>query len=99
MKIRHGEKEIAGRVVAFLTRPEIDYIDSLAKDALFSTGHKLSRTDIIRAVIDCVKSSKINGKGISSRQGLEKRLYCCLQTALPDAVSEIIEARGGHDNN
>ncbi|MFA5068749.1 MAG: hypothetical protein WC300_00790 [Candidatus Omnitrophota bacterium] len=99
MKKQDSGTERTGRVVAFLTRSEIDYIDSLAKDALFSTGRKLSRTDIIRAVIDCIKSNRVNGKGISSRQGLEKRLYCLTQTALPNVVSEIVKIRGHNDNS
>ena len=50
----NGAGDNKGRIVAFLTRTEIDFIDKLAKDAMFSTGHKLSRTDIISALVDTV---------------------------------------------
>jgi RNA-binding protein YlmH len=72
------EDEKAGRIVAFLTRDEIDYIDSLAKDALFSTGHKLSRTDIIRAMIDAIRVRPVNGNGVCSKSQLEQKLICSI---------------------
>jgi hypothetical protein len=70
-----------GRIVAFLTREEIDFIDKLSKDALFSTGHRLSRTDIIRAFVDAIKTKNINAEGVNSKAGLEKRLLIIMRLA------------------
>jgi len=75
-----------GRIVAFLTREEIDFIDKLAKDALFSTGHKLSRTDIIRAFVDTIRIKDINGDGVDSKTSLEKRLLSVTNLTLPQAL-------------
>lgn len=78
--------ENTGRVVALLTRDEIDFIDGLSKDALFSTGRKLSRTEVIRAIIDAVKIRDISGKGIHSKAELEKRLLYIMRITLPASL-------------
>jgi hypothetical protein len=99
MNSQYKQIEPTGRIVAFLTRDEIDFIDSLAKDALFSTGHKLSRTDIIRAMIDCIKINDINGKGVASRLGLEKKLLHLMDTALPGSLSPVQKKRRLNEND
>ncbi len=79
MKSHVSDDKNTGRVVALLTRDEIDFIDRLSKDALFSTGHKLSRTDIIRAFIDVVKTNDINGDDVHSKSDLEKKLLSVMK--------------------
>lgn len=85
MKNQNGLNK-KGRIVAFLTRDEVDYIDKLAKDALFSTGHKLSRTDIIRAFIDAIKIKDVNGEGVDSKVSLERRLLSVTNMTLPQTL-------------
>ncbi|MFH1458670.1 MAG: hypothetical protein ABIG31_05895 [Candidatus Omnitrophota bacterium] len=70
------------RVVTFLNRAEVDFLDKLGKDALFSTGSKLSRSKIIAWLVDFMKELNINGKDIKSEQDLENR------------IREILEQRG-----
>ena len=77
---------IKGRVVAFLTREEIDFIDKLSKDALFSTGHKLTRTDIIRALIDAIKIRDIDVRGVHSKSELERKLLLLMSMTLPQSL-------------
>ena len=67
------------RVVTFLNRDEVDFLDKLGKDALFSTGLKLSRAKLIAWFIDFIEGLKINGKGIKSENDLEKRIAHSLQ--------------------
>jgi hypothetical protein len=62
------------RVVTFLNRKEVDFLDKLGKDALFSTGMKLSRAKLIAWLIDFMKELNINGKDIKSEQDLEKKI-------------------------
>ena len=62
------------RVVTFLNREEMDFLDKLGKDALFSTGLKLSRTKLIAWLIDFFKKSNLNGEGIKSEKDLENRI-------------------------
>jgi hypothetical protein len=99
MKRHYKQDEQTGRIVAFLTRQEIDFIDSLAKDALFSTGHKLSRTDIIRAMIDCIRVNNIDAKGVSSKSDLERRLLRLMSIVLPGSLSGTHGGIDPHDDN
>jgi len=64
----------AGRIIAFLTREEVDFLDKLGKDALFTTGHKLSRTEIISALIDAINSLSIDGKDVKTAQDLKEKI-------------------------
>ena len=62
------------RVVAFLDRKEIDFLDKLGKDALFSNGMKIPRTRIIEITIDLLTQAKINVKGIKTDKELKERI-------------------------
>lgn len=92
-------KREMSRIVAFLTRDEIDFIDKLAKDALFSTGHKLSRTDIVRAFIDAVKVKDINAEGIHSKSELEHRLLAAMKLSLPQTLYNLRKEESSHDSH
>ncbi|RJO63870.1 MAG: hypothetical protein C4540_05990 [Candidatus Omnitrophota bacterium] len=65
----------AQRVVTFLDRGEVDFLDKLGKDALFTSGMKISRTKIISWTIDFVKKLGINGKNIKSENDFEHRIF------------------------
>jgi hypothetical protein len=88
-----------GRVVALLTRDEIDFIDRLSKDALFSTGHKLSRTDIIRALIGVVKANDINGDGVHSKSDLEKKLLSIMKIQVTGPLRKLKRKRYPDERN
>jgi len=62
------------RVIAFLNRDEIDYLDMIGKDALFTKGVKLSRVKVIRAMVEAMKVLNINGKDISSEEELKAEI-------------------------
>jgi hypothetical protein len=62
------------RVVTFLNRDEVDFLDKLGKDALFSTGTKLSRARLIAWLIDFLKGLGIDGDNIHSEEELERRV-------------------------
>lgn len=74
MDAKRLDDNARSRVVALLTREEMDFIDKLSKDALFSTGHKLSRTEIISALIDAVSTKDISAEGVRSKSELEEKL-------------------------
>jgi len=50
MKMKHHHNSSKARLIAMISRDEMDFIDKLGKDALFSTGRKLSRTEVIAAL-------------------------------------------------
>ena len=62
------------RVVTFLHRKEIDFLDKLGKDALFSNGIKIPRTKIIQAMIDILSRTNVDVKGIKTEQELKERI-------------------------
>ena len=70
----HLKKPIQ-RVVTFLNRSEVDFLDKLGKDALFSTGLKISRAKIIAWLVDFIEKLNISGKGIKSERDLQKRIF------------------------
>lgn len=68
------EGNMEQRVVTFLNRSEVDFLDKLGKDALFSTGIKLSRAKLIAWLIYFLEKLRLNGKGIKSEQDLENKI-------------------------
>jgi hypothetical protein len=78
------EKERNQRVVTFLNREEVDFLDKLGKDALFSSGMKLSRAKLIEWIVDFMKKLNINGEDIKSEDDLENEIM----THLPRKVKQ-----------
>jgi hypothetical protein len=73
------EEEKNQRVVTFLNREEVDFLDKLGKDALFSTGAKISRSKLIAWLVDFIESLRINGEDIKSERDFENRIRGVLQ--------------------
>lgn len=67
------------RVVTFLDRTEVDLLDKIEKDALFSAGFHLPRTKIIKALVDVLKNSHIDGNNLRSLEELENRIVNALK--------------------
>ncbi|MDD3345741.1 MAG: hypothetical protein PHO34_04880 [Candidatus Omnitrophica bacterium] len=57
-----------------LGRREVDFLDKVGKDALFTTGHKLSYNDILRALIGFAMDTGISGEGVNSWESFKKSL-------------------------
>ncbi len=70
------------RVVTFLDREEVDFLDKVGKDALFSTGLKLSRAKLISWIVDFAKSLEINGQDLKSEADLDKKLKEILKDSI-----------------
>lgn len=70
----------AHRVITFLTRDELDFIDKIGKDALFSAGSKLSRSKIISGIINVMRKIQIDGCGLNSKAELEARILNAIKT-------------------
>ena len=62
------------RVITMLGRKEMDFLDKLGKDALFSTGHKLSYNDILQGLIDFAMEAGLSGENINSANSWKERL-------------------------
>ena len=62
------------RVVASLNREQVDYLDQLGKDAQFSSGNKLSRTQILAAMVNAMKRLNLTGEGVTTAGQFEQRI-------------------------
>jgi len=57
------------RVVTFLTREQIDYLDHLGKDALFANGKKISRSEMLASLVDILIRSHITAAQLKLSDG------------------------------
>lgn len=62
------------RVVTFLTRGELEFLDKLEKDMMFSTGRHLSRSQILQDMAELLSRTKMNAVGIKSDDELKKKI-------------------------
>ena len=83
-----SSQHYAHRVVACLNREQVDYLDQLGKDAQFSSGTKLSRTQILAAMVNALKRLQLSGEGISTADQFEQRVV--------DAITN--QAKGSRRN-
>ena len=70
----NNSHEHAHRVIAALNRDQVDFLDRLGKDALFSAGVKLSRAEILSAMVNVFRRLELNGEGVVSGDELELRI-------------------------
>ncbi len=69
-----GSNQHAHRVIASLNREQVDYIDKIGKDAQFSSGIKLSRTQILAAMVNAIRRLNLSGNGIATAGQFEQRI-------------------------
>lgn len=75
LKEVHSETEIMKhRVITMLDRHELEFLDKLGKDSLFSTGHKLSYSDILKWLIDFAMDAGITGENVDSKNKLKVKI-------------------------
>ncbi|HEX9780603.1 MAG TPA: hypothetical protein VGB20_05245 [bacterium] len=65
----------AHRVMACLNREQVDYLDKIGKDAQFSSGSKLSRTQILAAMVNALRRLELSGEGIRTIDEFEQRIF------------------------
>lgn len=75
----------AHRVIAALDRDQVDFLDRLGKDALFSAGVKLSRTEILSAMVNVLRRLELSGDGVASGNELEIRIMDAMRTLRRDS--------------
>ncbi|RKY31499.1 MAG: hypothetical protein DRP68_04865 [Candidatus Omnitrophota bacterium] len=56
-----GKEEILHRVVTFLNRKELDFLDNISKDILFSLGIKVPRSTLLKNLVDIFLEPKLEG--------------------------------------
>jgi hypothetical protein len=73
------------RVITMLDRQEIDFLDKLGKDAMFTTGHKLSHNEILKGLIDFAIEIGISGEKIDSLKTLKQKMLDKIHNGLAKA--------------
>jgi len=63
-----------GRIIALLTREEMEFLDKVGMDALFSTGHKISRIDVISALVEAAMELKLSAEDVATKEDLVARI-------------------------
>jgi len=74
----------AHRVIAVLNREQVDYLDKIGKDAQFSSGIKLSRTQILAAMVNALKRLNLTGEGITKVEQFEQRIVDAMMSRRED---------------
>jgi len=57
-----------------LDRQQMDFLDRVGKDALFSTGHKLSYNEILKSLIDFAMEAGVSGEMADSENKFKEML-------------------------
>lgn len=52
------QKEILHKIISFINRIELDFLDEIIYDIYFSIGKKVSRAYVIRTIIKMAKKSQ-----------------------------------------
>ena len=72
----------AHRVIASLNREQVDYLDKIGKDAQFSSGVKLSRNQILSAMVNVLKRRHLTGEGMRTSEQFEQRILDAIRRAI-----------------
>ncbi len=62
------------RIIAMLSRKQLEFMDKLSVDALFSTGRKLSRVGIVSALINVAIKTNLSAQDVHNEKELTERL-------------------------
>lgn len=73
--------ERSHRVIASLNRDQVDFLDKIGKDAQFSSGLKLSRTQILGAMVNAMRKLQLDGDGVQSSDEFEQRIIDAIRSA------------------
>lgn len=73
MKSNNGKKK-RQRVIALLKREEMEFLEKLGMDSLFSTGSKLTRVEAISALVDAAMLLNISAIGVKNKQELVQKI-------------------------
>jgi hypothetical protein len=72
--MKNEPRELKHKVVTMLSRQEMEFLDKLGKDALFTTGHKLTYNDILKGLVDLAIDSHLDAQNVHSEKELEKKM-------------------------
>jgi enoyl reductase-like protein len=84
------DEHMMHRVITMLDRDEMDFLDKIGKDALFTTGHKLTYTEILKGLIDFAKDMGLSGEKVSSLDAFKQKMMQQVAVKLNESATERI---------
>jgi hypothetical protein len=66
--------QLKHKVITMLDRKEVEFLDKLKNDALFSTGHKLSYNDILKGLVELAMDTHLDARNVHSDKELEEKM-------------------------
>ena len=83
------------RVVTFLGRGELEFLDKLEKDAIFSTGKSLSRSQIIQDMAELLAKTQMNAVGVKDDRQLQERILDALAKLKSSSPNSTVSGSSG----
>jgi hypothetical protein len=80
--MKKEESTLKHKIVTMLERKEVEFLDKLKNDALFSTGHNLSYNDILKGLVDMAMESHLDAQNVHDVKDLEERMYAKIRETL-----------------
>lgn len=77
------------RVVTFLTRQELEFLDKLEKDMIFSTGRHISRSQILQDIVEVFTKTHMDAIGIRNNQELEQSMVKAIAKIKPEELTSL----------
>lgn len=72
--MKNNHRQVTRRVIALLTREEMEFLDKVGMDSLFSTGSKLSRVEMISALVNAALALGISGEGVRNKDEMIQKI-------------------------
>ena len=73
--------------MTFLTREQLEFMDKLEKDAIFSTGKCISRSQIIQDMAELLSRTNMTAEGIRTNDELKERMLEAIVRIKPTQAS------------
>lgn len=74
MTVPKDFRTLKHKVITMLDRKEVEFLDKLKNDALFSTGHKLTYNDILKGLVDLAIDTHLSAENVDSVEKLEEKM-------------------------
>ncbi len=76
------------RVVTFLNRQELEFLDKMERDMMFSGSAHISRSKILEDLVDVLSRTQISAVGIKDNQELETRIIAAIRQLAGEQVTK-----------
>jgi hypothetical protein len=72
------------RVITMLDWTEMEFLDKMGNDSMFSTGHKLSYNEILKGVLDVAMETGVSGEDINCSAEFKRKVLEQIRTIMAE---------------